>query len=115
MHLKLSHEFLSGLSIVRKSNSQWSSFSEVSLYENVSILSNLPTYVSTYVYVYVCTYCNTDHFELIANNQVSISSIVNKAKERDCELNSDQTILMLNEMQFLKNSYPFMLKKMQEI
>ena len=40
-----------------------------------------------------------DHFNMIINNKICISTIVNKAKEKDCEMTSNQTILILNRMQ----------------
>ena len=71
------------------------------------ILFNCPTDET----VYYCLSRRIDHFELILNNKVSLSSIINRAKEKDCELNSHQTILMLHRMQYLKFSYLFMLEK----
>lgn len=65
------------------------------------ILFNCPTDET----VYDCLSRRIDHFELILNNKVSISSIVNKAREKDCELDSNQTILMLHRMQYLRFSY----------
>ena len=71
------------------------------------ILFNCPTDET----VYDCLSCHIDYFELILNNKVSISSIANRAREKNCELNSNQTILMFHCMQYLKFSYLFMLEK----
>ncbi len=60
--------------------------------------------------VYDCLSRRIDHFNMIINN-VCISTIVHKAKEKDCEMSSYQTILILNQIQYLKHAYLFMLQK----
>ena len=44
--------------------------------------------------VYPCLSRRIDHFNLVLNNKTCISTIVNSAQEKDCELNSSQTILI---------------------
>ena len=61
--------------------------------------------------VYDCLTRRVDHFNLILNNEVNISTIVNKADEKDCELNPQQTILMLHRMQYLQFTYLKTLEK----
>ena len=61
--------------------------------------------------VYDCLSRRIDVFESVINNKSDISSIVNKAMEKDCQLNSHQTILIYNRMQYLKFSYLFMLDR----
>ena len=61
--------------------------------------------------VYNCLSRRIDKFNSILNNKMCISEIVNKAKERDCELNCHQTILMLNRMKYLRQTYLFILQK----
>ncbi len=46
--------------------------------------------------VYNCLSRRVNHFNLILNNEVNISTIVNKADKKDCELNPQQTTLMLH-------------------
>ena len=61
--------------------------------------------------VYDCLSRRIDQFNLIMNNKKCISTIVNKAREAHCEINSHQTILIINRMQYLKQAYLFMLEK----
>ena len=62
---------------------------------------------SVYGYLSRCI----DKLNSILNNKICISIIVNKVKERDCELNVHQTILVINWTQYLKQAYLFMLQK----
>ncbi len=48
--------------------------------------------------VYDCLSQGIDVFESVINNKRDIASIFNKAMEKDCELNSQQTILIYNQM-----------------
>ncbi len=48
---------------------------------------------------------------MIINNKIYISTIVNKAKEKDYEMTSNQSILILKRMQYLKFAFLFMLQK----
>ena len=61
--------------------------------------------------VYDCLSRQINAFNLILNNKVCISTIVHRAKKEDCELNSQQTILIINRIQYLKYSHLFMLQK----
>ena len=61
--------------------------------------------------VFDCLSCCIDHSNIIINNKVCISTIVKRAKEKNCKLSSYQTILILNQMQYLKHAYLFMLQK----
>ena len=61
--------------------------------------------------VYDCLSQQIDVFDTILNNKMNISKIVNRGIERDCELNSQQAILVYNCMQYLRFSYLFMLEK----
>ncbi len=61
--------------------------------------------------VYDCLSHHIDIFESIINNTMDISLIVNKANKKDCELTSQQTIMIHNRIQYLKYSYLIMLKK----
>jgi len=45
---------------------------------------------------------------------VKLSTIVDKADKKDCELNTQQTILILNRMQYLRFMYLFTLEKSGE-
>ena len=54
--------------------------------------------------VYDCLSRRIDRFNMIINNKICISTIVNKAKEKDCEMSSYQTILILNRIQYLKHA-----------
>ena len=45
-----------------------------------------------------------DHFNMILSSKICISTIVNKAEENNCEMNSHQTILIMNRMQYLKHA-----------
>ncbi len=58
------------------------------------ILFNCPQNESTYTFLSHCI----DHFNEIINNKMCILTIVNKAKEKDCGMNSHQTILIINQM-----------------
>ena len=55
--------------------------------------------------VYDCLSARIDHFDLILNNKMSLSTIINKADKKDCELNTQQTILMINRLQYLRFTY----------
>ena len=61
--------------------------------------------------VYDCLSARIDHFDLILNNKMSLSTIVNKADKKDCELNTQQTILMINRLQYLRFTYLFILER----
>ena len=60
---------------------------------------------------YSCLSRIVDHFNLILNNEVNISTTVNKADKKDCELNPQQTNLMLHHMQYLQFTYLKTLEK----
>ena len=64
---------------------------------------------------YKCLSHYIDNFELKINNKMNISTIVNKDKEKDCEFNSDQSILILNCIQFLRIPTCLCRKKNQEM
>ncbi len=61
--------------------------------------------------VYNCLSHRIDIFDSIVNKKMDISLFVNKANKKNCELTSQQTIMIYNQIQYLKYSYLIMLKK----
>ena len=50
---------------------------------------------------YACLFQRIDVFDTILNNKVKIATIENRGNKKDCELNSQQSILVCIRMQYL--------------
>ena len=54
-------------------------------------------------------------FNDVLNNHSSISSIVNRAEEKDCQLDSEDVVKIIQKVHYLKRAYQHVLKKNHEV